>query len=92
MISILRFRVVCNVCGGNGKKGCYRDQEHWQMERNLIRVALPDCNGQTGERLVAQRRVYHKRKGICEKNRGVENVTVWYASKIVATGGKSTLR
>ena len=19
------------------KKGCYRDQEHWQMDRNLIR-------------------------------------------------------
>ena len=42
------------------------------------------------ERLIAQRRVYHERKGICENNRGVENVTVWYVRKIVATGGRST--
>ena len=40
--------------------------------------------------MIAQRRVYHKRKGICENNRGVENVTVWYVSKIIATGGRST--
>ena len=44
------------------------------------------------ERLIAQRRVYHKRKAICENKRGVENVTVWYVSKIVATGGRSTPR
>ena len=37
------------------------------------------------ERLIAQRRVYHKRKSICENNRDVENVTMWYVSKIVAT-------
>ena len=37
------------------------------------------------ERLTAQRRVYHKRKGICENNRG-ENVTMWCVGKIVATG------
>ena len=42
--------------------------------------------------MTAQRRVYHKRKGICENNRGVENVTVWYVGKIVATGGRSTPR
>ena len=28
------------------------------------------------ERLIAQRRVYHKRNGICESNRGVEYGTV----------------
>ena len=44
------------------------------------------------ERLIAKRRVYHKRKGICENNHGVENVTEWYVSKIVATGGRSTPR
>ena len=42
------------------------------------------------EWLIAQRRVYHKRKGICENNCGVENFTMWYVSKIVATGGRST--
>ena len=37
--------------------------------------------------MIVQRRVYYKRKGICENNRGVENVTVWYVGKIVAIGG-----
>ena len=47
---------------------------------------------QGAERLIAQRRVYYNRMGICEKNRGVENVTVWCVSKIVATDGRSTPR
>ena len=33
-------------------------------------------DGLGAERLIAQRRVYHKRKGICENNRGVEYGTV----------------
>ena len=42
------------------------------------------------ERLIAQHRVYHEKKGICANNHGVVNVTVWYGHKIVATGGRST--
>ena len=59
----------------------------------LITTLQPRVTGDRGaERLIAQHRVYHKRKGICENNRGAENVTVWYVSKIVATGGRSTPR